>query len=267
MKDTALPQTEAGIEISTEENDILTKTTSSSLVAIHLQFEGQTIQRVEKDDICTISEIAISGCYSCSKGAMVKVKCEAKPNQRIEATINCGTLGINFVECHKNGHPTQFTVCLQFSQKDQFKLLFTMWKKEDQIPTWRNSCGGSKVSHETSKRELCRCIKVLEQQYSLGGRYQGSSWTTDKLMEWTHQLARNNHVHHRHNHWIVDGLPPALMFVFVRFVFGRECRKCEETEDCGVWKRSERTKHINSFILMFPRSAPVAIICGSNLQF
>ncbi|ULT84932.1 hypothetical protein L3Y34_013543 [Caenorhabditis briggsae] len=110
MKDTALPQTEAGIEISTEENDILTKTTSSSLVAIHLQFEGQTIQRVEKDDICTISEISISGCYSCSKGAMVKVKCEAKSNQRIEAMINYGTLGINFVECHKNGHPTQFTV-------------------------------------------------------------------------------------------------------------------------------------------------------------
>ncbi|CAO4387387.1 unnamed protein product [Caenorhabditis nigoni] len=86
--DTSLPQTEAGIEISIEENGILTnsKTTSSPLVAIHLQFEGQTIQRVEKDDTCTISDIVISGCYRCSKGATVKVKCEAKSIPRIEGS-------------------------------------------------------------------------------------------------------------------------------------------------------------------------------------
>ncbi|CAO4380134.1 unnamed protein product [Caenorhabditis nigoni] len=46
----------------------------------------------------------------CLKGVKVKVKFESKTNQRIEATINCGTLIINFVECHNIGHFTEFTV-------------------------------------------------------------------------------------------------------------------------------------------------------------
>ncbi|CAI2328207.1 unnamed protein product [Caenorhabditis sp. 36 PRJEB53466] len=103
LKKTLLPRSEAGIAILTEGGLIKTKLTTSSLVSIQLQFRNQSIHRIVKDDNCSIATTTITGCFSCGKGALLTATCTSMVHKRIEATVKCPTIGVDFLECGING--------------------------------------------------------------------------------------------------------------------------------------------------------------------
>ncbi|CAI2351881.1 unnamed protein product [Caenorhabditis sp. 36 PRJEB53466] len=103
LKKTLLPRGEAGIAILTEGELINTKLTTSSLVSIQLQFRNQSIHRIVKDDNCSIATTTITGCFSCGKGALLTATCTSMVHKRIEATVKCPTIGVDFLECGING--------------------------------------------------------------------------------------------------------------------------------------------------------------------
>ncbi|CAI2348007.1 unnamed protein product [Caenorhabditis sp. 36 PRJEB53466] len=103
LKKTLLPRSEAGIAILTEGELIKTKLTTSSLVSIQLQFRNQSIHRIVKDDNCSIATTTITGCFSCGKGALLTATCTSMVHKRIEATVKCPTIGVDFLECGIGG--------------------------------------------------------------------------------------------------------------------------------------------------------------------
>ncbi|CAI2352908.1 unnamed protein product [Caenorhabditis sp. 36 PRJEB53466] len=103
LKKTLLPRSEAGIAILTEGELIKTKLTTSSLVSIQLQFRNQSIHRIVKDDNCSIATTTITGCFSCGKGALLTATCTSMVHKRLEATVKCPTIGVDFLECGIGG--------------------------------------------------------------------------------------------------------------------------------------------------------------------
>ncbi|CAI2357550.1 unnamed protein product [Caenorhabditis sp. 36 PRJEB53466] len=108
INSTSLPRDEAGINLLVEDGQIITKLTSNSMVAIQVQFQNQSIQRIVRDDDCTLTHAKISGCFSCGKGAQLHGVCQSKENDRIEATVQCPTIGTDFLECTKEGREGYF---------------------------------------------------------------------------------------------------------------------------------------------------------------
>ncbi|UMM44418.1 hypothetical protein L5515_019571 [Caenorhabditis briggsae] len=103
LEKSRLPTVESGITVNTEKGQVITKLTTSALVAIQLQFRNQSVHRIVHNDTCTVQDVNLEGCYSCGEGAQLSATCFSVMNNRIEATVRCPTTGVDFLECTKEG--------------------------------------------------------------------------------------------------------------------------------------------------------------------
>ncbi|CAO4375216.1 unnamed protein product [Caenorhabditis nigoni] len=110
---TADQGSEGNVEIRQMDGRIITRTESSSLLQIQLDFKNHSIHRINKEDNCSVTESIPIGCHSCKNGATINVKCFAEVFNEIEAIIECPS-ATGFINCSTSG--TSSSIQLHFNQ-------------------------------------------------------------------------------------------------------------------------------------------------------
>ncbi|EGT43929.1 hypothetical protein CAEBREN_32643, partial [Caenorhabditis brenneri] len=100
---------EGNLDIRYLDNKIVTKITSSGIIAFQLQLQNFTVSRISHDDDCSAIHSLVTGCFSCKEGAHMDINCKTNYFTELPGLIQCPSFS-GHVKCGLTGRDNKIRI-------------------------------------------------------------------------------------------------------------------------------------------------------------